>query len=173
MQPKRILHILVSLTTTISFIAYMAMATGDGITWKHEAWHEPHKHVPDTSEHHFRQVFWMRYLNWFLTNPLTLINLTLLSGLPGAHLLVAVATDFTMLWTGILGTYSSVLAVRWIWFVISCVGYLITVYQIGVHGSRAATSKDSNRRRFYGPLAGTALLVKALYPMYILPYFSS
>ena len=166
-QPKRILHVLVSIMTTISFITYMAMATGEGITWKHNTVHQPHKHVPDTTQHYFRQILWMRYVNWFLTNPLVLINLALLSGIPGAHLLISIVADLVMLSAGILGTFAPNRSVRWVWFVISCVGYLTTVYQIGVHGSRAANSRDSQRKRFYGTCASVTLLVKVLYPMYV------
>lgn len=166
-QPKRILHVLISIMTTISFITYMAMATGEGITWKHNTVQQPHKHVPDMTQHYFRQILWMRYVNWFLTNPLALINLALLSGLPGAHLLISIVADLVMLSAGILGTFTPHRSVRWVWFVISCVGYLTTVYQIGIHGSRAANNKDSQRRRFYGTLASVTLLVKVLYPMYV------
>lgn len=162
---KRILHTLVAITTTISFIAYMALATGTGMAWKHDIFTRSHKHVPDTTERHFRQILWLRYINWFLTSPLTLINLALLSGLPGAHLLVAVVADFVMLASGLLGTFTDNVSVRWAWFVLSCVGYLVTVYHVGIHGSRAASSKDSQRRRFYGTLAGVTLLVKVLYPI--------
>lgn len=72
-----------------------------------------------------------------------------------------------MLSAGILGTFTPHRSVRWVWFIISCAGYLTTVYQIGIHGSRAANSKDSQRRRFYGTLASVTLLVKVLYPMYV------
>lgn len=144
----------------------MALATGTGMAWKHDIFTRSHKHVPDTTERHFRQILWLRYINWFLTSPLTLINLALLSGLPGAHLLVAVVADFVMLASGLLGTFTDNVSVRWAWFVLSCVGYLVTVYHVGIHGSRAASSKDSQRRRFYGTLAGVTLLVKVLYPMY-------
>ena len=72
-----------------------------------------------------------------------------------------------MLSAGILGTFTPNRSVRWVWFVISCVAYLTTVYQIGVHGSRAANNRDSQRKRFYGILASVTLLAKVLYPMYV------
>merc|ERR1712187_819180 len=63
------------------------------------------------------------------------------------------------------GTFTPNRSVRWVWFVISCVAYLTTVYQIGVHGSRAANNRDSQRKRFYGILASVTLLAKVLYPI--------
>lgn len=164
-QSKRILHTLVSITTTVSFIIYMALATGQGITYKHEPVLETHKHVPNTTDHHFRQILWLRYVNWFITNPLSLINLALLSGLPGANLLVAIVGDFVLLSSGVFGTFTKHPSVRWVWFVICVVGYLVTIYQFGVHGTRAASNKDTQRKRFYSSLMGVTLLVRVLFPM--------
>lgn len=147
----------------------MALATGQGITYKHDSVLHSHKHVPNVTDHHFRQILWLRYVNWFLTGPLSLINLALLSGLPGANLLVAIAGDFVLLSSGVFGTFTKHSSVRWIWLVVGCIGYLTTVYQMGVHGVRAANNKDSQRKRFYSSLMGATLLAKVLYPMYVPP----
>ncbi|EAW10978.1 opsin family protein [Aspergillus clavatus NRRL 1] len=163
--PKRVFHTLVSIMTTISFITYLALATGSGMTWKHDSITRTHKHVPDTTQDYFRQVMWLRYLNWFLTEPLGLINLSLLSGLPGAHLLVAIVADYIMLGSGLLGTFAGHTSRRWVWFTISALGYLTTVYHVGINGGKAANNKDAQTRRFFASLSGVTLLVKALYPI--------
>ncbi|KAH8429075.1 opsin family protein [Aspergillus melleus] len=163
--PKRVFHTLIALTTTISFLVYLAFATGEGITWKHDLIRHTHKHVPDTSTDWYRQVLWLRYVNWFLTEPLTLINLSFVSGLPGAHLLVAVAADYAMLGSGLFATYAGHTARRWVWFAISAIAYLVVVYQVGVNGGKAAKRKDVQTKRFFGAFSGVALLVKALYPI--------
>ncbi|KAL5358656.1 family A G protein-coupled receptor-like protein [Aspergillus floccosus] len=164
---KRFFHILVSIATTVSFIVYLALATGQGITWKHDLIREHHKHVPNVTDEYYRQVFWLRYLNWFLTEPLILANLALLSGLPGAHLLSAVVADYVMLGSGLLGTFAGHTARRWAWFAISAIGYLTTVYHIGINGSRAASNKDVQIRRFFGTISAVSLFVKVLYPVAI------
>lgn len=147
----------------------MALATGQGVTYKHEAVPQIHKHVPDTIDHYFRQILWLRYVNWFITYPLALVGLSLLSGLPGAYLVIAIAADFVFLSAGVFATFTSHSAVRWLWFVIACVGYLTTIYQLGVNGSRAANDKEVQRKRFFGGIMGATLLVRVLYPMYVLP----
>lgn len=146
----------------------MALATGQGITYKHEAVPQIHKHVPDTTDHYFRQILWLRYVNWFITYPLALVGLSLLSGLPGAYLVIAIAADFVFLSAGVFATFTSHSAVRWLWFVIACVGYLTTIYQLGVNGSRAVNDKEVQRKRFFGGIMGATLLVRVLYPMYAL-----
>ncbi|KAJ9237793.1 hypothetical protein DTO166G5_3356 [Paecilomyces variotii] len=162
---KRLFHILTSLITTISFISYLAMATGDGITWSHIQIHESHKHVPDTKQDVFRQIFWFRYVNWILTSPLILINLALLGGMSGAHLLVAVSADLIMFGTGILASFAGHDGRKWAWFTISAIAYLVVVHQIGFNGGRAAANKDVQTKRFYSSIAGTSLVTLALYPI--------
>lgn len=162
---KRLLHILVSISTTISFVIYMALATGQGVTYKHEAIPQVHKHVPNTIDHFFRQILWLRYVNWFITYPLVLVILSLLSGLPGAYLVIAIASDFVFLSAGVFGTFTNHSAVRWLWFVVSCAGYLTTVYHLGVNGTRAANDKEVQRKRFFGGIMGATLLVRVLYPI--------
>ncbi|PTU22099.1 hypothetical protein P175DRAFT_0492702 [Aspergillus ochraceoroseus IBT 24754] len=162
---KRLIHTLVSISTTVSFIIYLALATGEGIDWKHDVLEESHKHVPNTRHDVIRQVFWLRYVNWFVTDPMILASLTLLSGLPGAHLFAAIAADYVMLGSGLLGTFAGHTARRWVWFTISAIAYLTVVYHIGVRGSRAASNRDGPTRRLFGAIAFVALLAKVLYPI--------
>ncbi|KAL2864340.1 opsin family protein [Aspergillus lucknowensis] len=165
--PKRVIHYLVAVSTTVSFIIYLALATGQGIGWKHDVLKHHHKHTPDTDHEVIRQVLWLRYVNWFITDPLILAALTLLSGLPGAHLFAAIAADFIMLGSGILGTYAGHTSRRWVWFTISAISYLTLIYHIGVKGTRAASNREAQTRRLFSAIAGTALLTKALYPITI------
>ncbi|BDD60354.1 hypothetical protein MPDQ_000444 [Monascus purpureus] len=162
---KRVFHTLISLITTISFITYLALSTGEGITWKHETVKHSHKHGIDTHQYYFRQVFWLRYINWLLTSPLFLTCLAFLSGLPGAQLLVAIAADCVMFSAGILGTFARDSAARWVWFAISCLGYLVVIHQVGFNGSRSASNKDAQTKRFCTSITGITLLVKILYPI--------
>ncbi|KAE8355690.1 hypothetical protein BDV28DRAFT_128431 [Aspergillus coremiiformis] len=162
---KRVIHNLISISTTISFIIYLALATGEGITYKHDILSVHNKHVPNTHQDVYRQVLWLRYVNWFLTNPLAIINLALLAGLPGAHLLVAIVADWVMLGSGLLGTYAGHTPRRWVWFTISAIAYLTTVYQIGVNGSRAAVHKESQAKRLFAAVSSVSLLVKVLFPV--------
>lgn len=71
-----------------------------------------------------------------------------------------------MLACGILGTFAGHTRARWGWLVLSCVGYLVVLHHIGFHAHRAAQgSRDAQTRRFFGALAGSTLVVFALYPM--------
>ena len=54
-----------------------------------------HKNHP--TELIFRSVYWARYVGWVITTPLILIDLTVLAGLPGAEILLAVFADVVMI----------------------------------------------------------------------------
>jgi bacteriorhodopsin len=164
-QSKRIFHILTSLITTISFIIYLALSTGQGITTKHATIHERHKHVPDTDTEYIRQVLWLRFVNWALTTPLLFINFTLLSGLPGANLLIAIVAHLIMLATALLGIFSGHGRERWVWLTLTCISYLVVIHHVGFHAQRAAKSKDVQARRLFGSISGSGIAMLALFPM--------
>lgn len=165
LQPKRIFHILTSLITTISFIIYLALATGQGITTKHARVHESHKHVPDTHTDYIRQVLWLRYVNWALTTPLLFINFALLSGLPGANLLIAIVAHLVMLATALFGIFAGHGRERWVWLTFACISYLVVIHHVGFHGQKAAKGKDAQTQRFFGSISGSAIAMLALFPM--------
>ncbi|KAJ5175729.1 uncharacterized protein N7482_001606 [Penicillium canariense] len=163
--PKRVFHTLASLITTISFITYLALATGQGISFKHAHITHHHKHVPNTADEYLRQVLWLRYINWALATPLLLINFALVSGLPGANLVMAIAANFVMLAAGVLGTFAGHTRQRWVWLTISCIAYLVMLHHAGFHAQRAAQNKDAQTRRFFGALSGSAFVAFALFPI--------
>ncbi|KAH8690082.1 putative opsin [Talaromyces proteolyticus] len=161
---KRLLHTLTALITTISFLSYLAMATGQGSTWTYSLHHHSHAHVPDTTQQVLRQIFWARYINWILTTPLLLINIGLLGGLSGAHLLVAISADLIMFVAGLIATFAWHER-RWVWYTIVCVSFLTIGYQIGVNGSRAVARRSQEHRTLFTSFAGATLATFLLYPI--------
>lgn len=141
------------------------MAMGGGITYTHTVAHHHHKDAPDTIQDIYRQLYWLRWLNWGLTYPLILINLTLLAGLNGASLVVATAGNLTMFVAGLASILFVERGKTWSWFTISCLGYLTVVYQMALHGRRATMAKDQQTRRFYSSIAGYSMIVLLVYPM--------
>ncbi|KAJ5128254.1 hypothetical protein N7448_001971 [Penicillium atrosanguineum] len=163
--PKRVLHTTSALITTISFITYLALATGQGIAFKEEAITHHNKHVPNTHTTTLRQVLWLRYVNWALSTPLLFTNFALISGLPGANLLAAIAANYVMLAAGLLGTFAGHTKARWAWLTLSCIGYLVVLNHAGFQAQRAAQRKDAPFRRFFGAFSGTSLVIFALFPI--------
>ncbi|EED19097.1 opsin, putative [Talaromyces stipitatus ATCC 10500] len=161
---SRLLHTLTALITTVSFLSYLAMATGEGVTYKHSIVHHPHKHVPDTHQEYLRQIFWVRYLNWIITTPLILINIALLGGLNGANLVVAISADLIMFAAGLTATFSHDER-RWVWYTITIIAFLTVGFQVGVNGARSVRRGADQHRALFTSFAGANLLVFLLYPI--------
>lgn len=162
---KRLFHVITALITTFATLSYFAMATGGGTAFAHIIIKESHNHVPETTEHILRQVFWARYIDWSLTTPLLLLDLSFLAGLSGADILVAIVADVIMVLTGLFAAFSTREAVRWGWYAMACVAYLIIVYALVVSGRRTVTSKGSATAKLFAAIGGYTLILWTLYPI--------
>jgi bacteriorhodopsin len=160
---RRLFHILTTFVTCFAAISYFAMATGDGISYAHIVIKEVHKNTPDTVEHVFRQVFWARYIDWSLTTPLLLLDLSFLAGLNGANILVAIVADLVMVLLGLFTAFGHSDEQKWGYYAIACLAYFVIVYQLVVPGRRAAMAKDSATSKFFASIGGFTLILWTLY----------
>ncbi|KAL1994449.1 hypothetical protein VTN49DRAFT_1919 [Thermomyces lanuginosus] len=160
-KEKRLLHVFVATITTISFLVYLAMSTGQGITWRDIFIHEKHKHVPDTYQQISRQIFWAQYLKWILTTPLQVLNIAFIGSLPGANLFVAIVADLILYVAAYVGIFA-IHGRRWVWYAISCVAFLVLVYQIGFNGNRAVRRRSNQTQTFYSAFVTAKLLAVVL-----------
>jgi bacteriorhodopsin len=144
------------------------MATGNGTDYHRiVVTHKQHKNGPATREIILREVFWARYVDWFFTTPLLLLDLSLLAGLSGANILVAIFADFIMILTGLFAAFARGKGPKWGWYTIACIAYLTIVYQLAYNGRHAVAGKDSKTKAFYGAIGGFTLLVWTVYPMFV------
>ena len=163
-------HILTAFITTIAFLSYFAMATGDGITYNKTVITESHrKGIPKTTQTIYREVYWARYVEWSITTPLLLLDLSLLAGLSGANILATIFADLIMVLTGLFASFGHGDGQKWGWYTIACIAYLTIVYQLAYNGQVAVAGKDSKTKAFYGAIGGFTLLVWTVYPMFVVP----
>lgn len=161
---KRIYYVITTLITIFASLSYFAMATGHGVLYNHVRVRHSHNHVPDTFHDVYRQVFWARYVDWSLTTPLILINLGLLAGLNGAHLLIAIIADVIMILTGMFAAFGSEgTPQKWGWYAIGCISYLVVVWHLIINGRVQAKAKGSKVGRFFASIAGFTIIVWAAY----------
>lgn len=110
-QSKRLYHVITSLITIIAAISYFAMATGTGVSYHHIRIREQHKNI-------YRQVYWARYIDWALTTPLLLLDLSFLANLSGGNILIAVVADVIMILTGLFAAFGREHnGSKWGWYV--------------------------------------------------------
>jgi len=163
---KRLYHVITTLITIIAAISYFAMATGHGVSVHSTHIRHQHDHVPDTHETVLRQVFWARYVDWSLTTPLLLLDLSLLAGLNGAHILMAIVADVIMILTGLFAAFGSEgTPQKWGWYAIACIAYLVVIWHLAVNGRAQAQAKSQKVASFFMSIAGFTLLVWTAYPI--------
>lgn len=144
------------------------MAVGDGVYDNEIIVKETQKHVPDTFQTIFREVYWARYVDWSVTTPLLLLDLALLAGLSGANITVAVTSDLIMILSGLFAALTSDVNAKWGYYAIAVISYLVVVYQLAINGRNIALTKDSKTATFYAAIGGFTLILWTIYPMYVL-----
>ncbi|KAI1126768.1 hypothetical protein F5Y10DRAFT_206442 [Nemania abortiva] len=160
---KRLLHTITAFITTIAFLSYYAMATGTGINIHTTVIKETKLHV--ITELVKRQVFWARYVDWALTTPLLLLDLSLLAGINGASIVVLMFSDVVMILSGLFAAFSRDEAQGWGWYAFACLAYLNIVYQLGYKGRHAVSTKDNKTKVFFGAISLFTLILWTLYPI--------
>jgi bacteriorhodopsin len=163
-------HILTAFVTTFAFLSYFDMAAGGGVCYhKTIVTEEHHKNIPATKEIIYREVYWARYIEGSITTPLLLLDLSLLAGLSGANVLVAIVADIIMVFATLFASFGRGDGQRWGWYTIACLAYLTVVYQLAYNGLAAVAGKDSKTKAFYRAIGGFTLLVWTIYPMFVVP----
>jgi len=162
---KRVFHILTTFITAFATLSYFAQATGSGWSFSETIIREGHKHVPDTVQHIFRQVFWARYVDWAITTPLILLDLSLLAGLNGANILVIILTNLVMTLTALFASFGVTEGQKWGWYAMALVAYLVIIYEFVVPGRRAASTRDNKTTKLFASIGLYTLVVWTLYPI--------
>ncbi|CAD0087867.1 unnamed protein product [Aureobasidium vineae] len=163
---KRLYHVITTLIVTFASLSYFAMATGHGISYHRTTVTDSHRHVPDTTHDVYRQVYWARYVDWSLTTPLLLLDLALLAGLSGGHIILAIVADVIMVLTGLFAAYGSEgTPQKWGWYAIACIAYLVVIWMLAVHGRANAMAKGGKVGKFFASIAGFTLVIWTIYPI--------
>jgi len=163
---KRLYHVITTLIVIFASLSYFAMATQHGIGYHHVVERESHKHVPDTTKDVYRQVYWARYVDWSLTTPLLLLDLSLLAGISGGHILMAIVADVIMILTGLFAAYGSEGSPqKWGWYAMGCIAYLVVIWHLAVHGRALAASKGGKVGNFFTAIASFTLIIWTIYPI--------
>jgi bacteriorhodopsin len=141
------------------------MATGDGNSYHHIVKKHEHKLTDPTYTEVYRQIFWARYVDWLLTTPLLLLDLSFLAGLNGADIIVAVVADMIMIITGLFAAFGQEKGQKWGWYIMAWVAYLVVIYQVAVGGRRNVATKGTATARFFAMIGGFTLILWTLYPV--------
>ena len=112
--------------------------------------------------------YFARYLDWFITTPLLLLDLALvaLPRFPGRSALIGIliGSDVYMIATGFVASYIRA-DYRWAWFGFSCVGFLGVLYIVGTRLMSGARQRDAQVTRLVTTLASILVVLWFCYPV--------
>ncbi|UZJ56497.1 hypothetical protein CBS101457_005817 [Exobasidium rhododendri] len=152
----RVLHVNNLFICSFAAIAYFAMASGIGKTLIHS---DPH------NRSNYREVYFARYIDWALTTPLLLLDLTLLAGLPIAETAVLIVADEIMIVTGLIGALHPSLKYRWGFFGFSCIAFAYVVFGLVTSARQAAFLKHPKVGSLYNQVSLALAVSWTAYPV--------
>lgn len=161
---RRVYHVLTTIATLISALAYFGLATGQATAYNCNSIRDTHKHVPDTFHDECRQVLWGHWVDWALTTPLLLIQLGFLAVADGAHIVMSVAAGLVVVFGGLFSAFGHYhTAQKWGWFAISVIGLVFVIWHVTIMGARSARAAGNSVGKLYGALAGFFTLLWVAY----------
>lgn len=128
-QSQRIFHYITAAITMIAAIAYFSMGSNLGWTGIQV---EFERSDPKVSGN-IRQIFYVRYIDWFCTTPLLLLDLMLTAGFSTPTILYTILIDEIMVVTGLIGALVRS-EYKWGYFVFGCAAFLFVAYTIVFEG---------------------------------------
>ncbi|EME42627.1 hypothetical protein DOTSEDRAFT_133285 [Dothistroma septosporum NZE10] len=143
------------LTAAINFtacVAYYSMGSNLGFTPIAVEFNPIDSHVHGMN----RQVFWVRYVDWFITTPLLLLDLFLTAGLPAPTIFWAIFMNELMIIMGLVGAVTKS-GYKWGFFAFGCAAMFMVFYTLLFAGRKYARHLGSDVSLAY--LLPTVLLV--------------
>lgn len=156
----RVFHYLSTLTVVVTGFCYLAIAGDIADLAVPPEFTRHQADVRGTA----RQVFWIRYVDWFFTMPFIVINLNLTSGLYWHNILynIILVIVFTAMYlVGVIVPNSY----RWGFYTIGTVALLLSFEVNLFQGISAARAVGGNVAKFYPLLAGYLCIIQLLYPI--------
>ncbi|EMD38528.1 G-protein coupled receptor [Gelatoporia subvermispora B] len=151
----RLFHQIAVIVLTTATIAYFSMASDLGAT-------------PITTEFSSpittRQIWYVRYIQWFITFPLLLLELLLATGLTLSDILTACFMAWVVVVCGLVGALVSS-SYKWGYFVLGCCALLYIWYVLLGHGPRSTFGAGGVVRTGYMRSSGYLSFLLLLYPI--------
>lgn len=112
----------------------------------------------------YRSIYWARYVDWFVTTPLLLLDLMLVSAIPFGDFLWIAACDIFMILTGLFGATSSH-RFKWGFFGAGCLFQVLLTLGMIHPGIKFARRRSPRIALLYTGLTGYLLTLWWGYPI--------
>ncbi|ETN45976.1 uncharacterized protein HMPREF1541_00158 [Cyphellophora europaea CBS 101466] len=159
-RSQRLFHYITAAITLVAAIAYFAMGSNLGWTAIQV---EFQRSDPKVSGN-MRQIFYVRYIDWFVTTPLLLADLLLTCGLPGPTILYVILMNEIMIVTGLVGALVKS-SYKWGFYTFGCAAFLFVAYSVVFEGRTYAKALGADIHRTYVICGVWTIGLWCLYPI--------
>ncbi|GAB7356038.1 hypothetical protein MBLNU459_g6655t1 [Dothideomycetes sp. NU459] len=162
MKPRqhRIFHYITASITMVAAIAYFSMASNLGWTPIDVEFVRSNPVVAGLN----REIFYVRYIDWFITTPLLLMDLLLTAALPWPTILFIILVDWIMIVTGLVGALVRS-SYKWGYFTFGCAALGYIVYVLVWEARRHANAVGKDVGRAFLMCGSLTTLLWILYPI--------
>ncbi len=159
---ERVFHYLFTIAAFVGLVAYFTMASNLGNTGVRQYLNTGA--TPDIEDTYVftRQIFWVRYIYWFVAWPLVLIANLLVSGVSWATILFSTALLEIWIVTWLCGALTGT-SYRWGYFAFGCFAYFVLAYLLLAWGRGSSRGLGATATKSYTMLAGLLVLVWIVY----------
>lgn len=161
-RTARIFHYITATITLVAAIAYFSMAANLGQTQVQVEFTRPDSSTVYAAG--TREVFYVRYIDWFVTTPLLLLDLLLTAAVPWPTILVTILLDEVMIVSGLVGALTHT-TYKWGYFVFGFLALLYVVYVLVVVGRGHARALGGSVYSTFQKCAVLTIGVWFLYPI--------
>lgn len=162
-RTHRLFHYITGGITLVAAIAYFTMGSNLGQTGILVEFIRDNPKVGGLAGG-TREIFYVRYIDWFVTTPLLLLDLLLTAGLPWPTILITLLIDEVMIVTGLIGALVQS-SYKWGYFVFGCIALLYVVYILVFVARRHAQALGPNVSRAYISCGVLTIFLWFLYPI--------
>nr|OQO32307.1 hypothetical protein B0A51_00366 [Rachicladosporium sp. CCFEE 5018] len=159
-RQHRLFHYITAAITMVASIAYFSMASGLGWTGIAVEYQRSDPRVAGI----YREIFYVRYIDWVITTPLLLMDLLLTAGMPWPTIMYTILIDEIMIVTGLAGALVRT-SYKWGYFVFGCVALAFIVYVLAWEARKHANAMGRDIGRTFLICGSWTAFLWCLYPI--------
>lgn len=158
-QSHRLFHYIAAAVALVAAIAYFSMGSNIGWTAIQVEFRRRSPKVAGM----MRQIFYVRYIDWFVTTPLLLLKLLLTCSMPTPTIVYTMLINEVMIVCGLVGALVKT-SYKWGYFVFGCFAFFFIAYTVAFQGRSYACALGQDIGKIYTMAAIPMVAVWMLYP---------
>ncbi|KAK7513443.1 uncharacterized protein IWZ02DRAFT_408406 [Phyllosticta citriasiana] len=159
-RPQRLFHYITAGICFTAAIAYFSMGSNLGWTPIDVQFRRSDSKVSGIN----REIFYVRYIDWFITTPLLLMDLMLTAGMPWPTILWTIFMDWVMIVCGLVGALVKS-SYKWGYFTFGCAALVYIIYQLGWESRLHASHIGPDVSRVYLMTGVLTIVLWICYPI--------